>query len=425
MHRSRHVSRARAILVFLSISLFTVAYGCSDSVEVEDLGDPGPISFEGNLDPGAGTYILREFDTLPPEHAPIRLQLIGRNLEVDAENSSVSLDVAIRNLSEATLHPDVIVWLSEFHPGSVMPTNADFLPPGGGTAADSFETNLWGFGYSELLGDDGLLTPREISGFREWNFYDPDLAPFSFSATVEFSLRPPSAVLGGIGFNDADADGVLDPDESGFGGGVIFVDGPGRDATQVIELRPDGRYRFPVEETGLYSLKYIPPPTLAPFAPIIITTPNPLEVLMTPGLDGLPQDYLDANFGTHSPGFPIQIVEITERPPADIPTDPYRLGHAWLRNTILGLDVGFSGCSAGHPFRLYMAGGFAESNPVQATLVLTHDDLGELCDAYFEERRFFELQPIVQLYKEMYDGGEGIQLNLITPNGHHQFFLSF
>jgi hypothetical protein len=181
-----------------------------------------------------------------------------------------------------------------------------------------------------------------------------------------------------------------------------------------------------VKHPGLYTLTYIPPPTLAPFAPIVFTTPNPLEVLLPPGPDGLPTPFLDANFGVHSPNAPIGLVKITDRNPADIPTDPYHLGSAQLRGTILILDeLGFSGCSGGHPFDLYMAGGFAESNPVQATLVLSHDDLGELCDAYFEERRYFELAPIVALYREMYDGGEGIRLRLVTPGGTRELFLEF
>jgi hypothetical protein len=424
MHRSSHGTRA--ILFLLAAGALVLASGCSESVESPPVGGNGPVSFEGSLDPAAGTFVLKEIDALPPEHQRLRLQLIGRNLEVDAENSSVSLEVGVRNLSEATLYPDVIVWLSDFLPEAVIPTNADLIPPDSGSVTDSLASGLWGYLYSDLLGDDGMLSPREISGFKQWIFYDPGLASFSFGASVEFSLHPAAAALSGIVFDDMDADGELDPDETGFGAGVIFADGPGRDATQVIQVGPNGRFGFPVDQPGLYTLTYIPPPTMAPFAALIFTTPNPLEVFMAPGPDRLPQAFHDANFGVHSPGHPIQLVEITDRNPEDIPTDPYRLGEAWIRHTVLGLNgLGFSGCSGGHPFRLYMAGGFAESNPVQATLVLSHDDRGELCDAYFEESRFFELAPIIHLYKEMYDGGNGIRLNLITPDGHRELFLSF
>jgi hypothetical protein len=424
MHRSSH--GARAILFLLAAGSLVLASACSQGVDPAPVADEGPVGFVGTLDPTAGTFILKEIETPRPAYQHLRLQLIGRNLQVDAENSSVSLEVAVRNLSEATLFPDVIVWLSDFLPEAVVPTNADLIPPDSASLSDSLTSALWGYLYSDLLGDDGMLEPRELSGFKPWIFYDPGLSSFSFGASVAFSLHPAAATLSGVVFNDMDADGELDPDESGFGAGVIFADGPGRDATQVIEVGPHGRYGFPVDQPGLYTLTYIPPPTLAPFAALIFTTPNPLEVFMAPGPDGLPREFHDANFGVHSPGRPVQLVEITDRNPEDIPTDPYRMGEAWIRQSVLVLKgLGFSGCSGGHPFHLFMAGGFSGSNPVQATLVLSHDDRGELCDAYFEESRFFELAPVIHLYKEMYDGGNGIRLNLITPDGHRELYLSF
>ncbi|MDX1740251.1 MAG: hypothetical protein R3178_03120, partial [Rhodothermales bacterium] len=161
---------------------------------------------------------------------------------------------------------------------------------------------------------------------------------------------------------------------------------------RIVSVDGDGRYAIAVREAGLYSLWAMPPPTFAPVEP---TTSNPLEVVLLRGSDGDVQSFLEADFGwANSPLLPpVLFVESTE----SIALDQYALGTIQLGAQSLFMRVGFSGCGPDHPFQLYMVGGLMESFPPQARLVLSHDDLGELCDAYFERDLTFDLWPILHL----------------------------
>jgi hypothetical protein len=74
-----------------------------------------------------------------------------------------------------------------------------------------------------------------------------------------------------------------------------------------------------------------------------------------------------------------------------------------------------------------MSGGFMESHPVQARLVLMHDDRGEMCDAAWSAERAWDLSPIVRLYAQQYRSRTGtVVLRLTTPNGdQHEVRFTF
>jgi hypothetical protein len=395
----------------LSFALVLLALsGCEDSTAPQARTDQGPVPVDGQLDPGAGTYTLRTLDAPDSSGRPLHLALVARNLVVDASASTVSIDVAIHNRSQQTLRPALVVWLSEFVPGEVTPINADLLPP----ATLEPIVGPWGYSYDDLLGADEALSPDEVSDFKTWTFYDPQLRPFRFAASIDFALQEEAARLGGRIFNDTNLDGLPSADESGFGGGVVFVTGPS-ERTAVAEVHGDGFYAVRVKEPGLYSLLYMPPPTLR-FAPIYFTTPNPLQVLLTAGADGRVADYLDAHFGIAPGDFLVRPIEFTDRAVEEITTDFFTLMDVSLHGLLLRARVGFSGCGPGHPFRLFMSGGFLESEPVTALMVLTHDALGELCDAYFESTRGFDLTPLVDRYREQYGRVDRIRL-VLWANG--------
>lgn len=393
----------------LGFALFALL-GCETSTAPDSNSSPGPVPIDGRFDPDLGEFTLQRVDTPDSSGQPLRLDLVAKNLVIDPSSSTVALDVAIHNRSDRTLHPTIIVWLSEFLPWTVVPLDADILPHDDSTPV----LGPWGFRYDELLGD-GILEPGESSEFRTWTFYNPSQLSFRFAAHIDFSLHEATGRLGGIIFEDTNLDGQPSPNEPPFGAGVVFVEGPA-EYTTVAEVRADGRYAVRVPEAGLYRVIYLPPPSLG-FAPLHFTTPNPLQVLLLPNEKGLPTDYLEAHFGIAPGGVPFGTVEFTEDPPGEIPSDFFHLGELGLRGSLLIARVGFSGCSGGHPFRLFMSGGFAESMPVRARLVLTHDDRGEMCDAYFEESRGFELEPIQRRYHEEYGRLDPIVLVMERPDG--------
>lgn len=52
-----------------------------------------------------------------------------------------------------------------------------------------------------------------------------------------------------------------------------------------------------------------------------------------------------------------------------------------VQNNTLRLQVGYSGCSGGHPFRLE----YRQADAHTAEMWLVHDGRGEMCEAYFTE----------------------------------------
>ena len=66
------------------------------------------------------------------------------------------------------------------------------------------------------------------------------------------------------------------------------------------------------------------------------------------------------------------------------------------------VEVGYSGCSGNHPVDLCWNGMWMESLPVQVTLQLDHDGLGEMCQAYFTETHTFDLSAMRTSYQASY-----------------------
>jgi hypothetical protein len=97
--------------------------------------------------------------------------------------------------------------------------------------------------------------------------------------------------------------------------------------------------------------------------------------------------------------------------------DPYNLLELALDEDLLTLRVGFGGCQADHPFLLFMVGGFMESIPVQARVILLHNALGEPCDGYFERTLAYDLRPIQEAHAEAYGAPGLVMLQFVDYFG--------
>jgi len=419
--------------------LIPALIGCADSTPPQPAltGDTErPVGF---VDPGLQSFVLESIRCAVPGEDPVRIDLIGRNLRVHPEGDLVSLEVAVHNADRRSLYAPLEVLATRFVPESVGPTNADRVrcpdptpppdPPGGGSPDDPDSTAhriapgvcLYGFDYSLLAGADGCLAADDTSAFRSWELRAPGLRPFSFSAAVRFVLEPEDppqgARIAGRFFHDANENARPDPDEEPFGGGWVVARGPGIEALRVA-VEDDGWYSLAVRQAGLYTLAGLAPPTQDPQG-VRFTTPNPLEVLLVPGLDGEPQSFRGAHFGLvrgQQPGEHPRVV-LTDALPDSVPRDPYGLLRAGIEGDLLIVRAGYSGCQPRHPFHLFMLGGFRESWPVQARLVLTHDGLEERCDAYFESTLRFDLTPIRRAYLAGYGEPGTVILRLEDSRG--------
>lgn len=374
-------------------------------------GDTG----RAQVDPDqTGTFVLKSLETGPPERL-VRIDLLGSDVQTDSRTGRVWLDVAVANRSNLPVRPRLLVWLSNFTPEDVVVTNADILPP----VNAPIDPGLYGFDYSETFGSDGVLMPGEISRAKPWEFLMNEVGGFSFAARAEnFEV---GGNLGGFVFWDENTNGQQDPNEAPAGFGVVRVEGPDNVVRESL-VDPRGRWSVEVPAPGLYSALFIPPPTL--FAPLAFTTPNPLEVVMVAtGSDGIvPFD--DAHFGIVNAN---PVITRSDLPPDAFDRDPFDFGEAEVRNGFLWMRLGFSGCGPDHPVGLVMVDDFKESEPVRATVVITHDDQGELCDGWFEVERSFHLEPLVQWYRAIYGEGQGtVILELLDAAGDlHEVEFTF
>jgi hypothetical protein len=407
----------------LTLAVAVTLPGCSDTTAPVGSGD-GLGDFQGEIDPGAGTVVFQTLDIPVPDGVPIRVQLVGRFLRCpdNARCLGISLAVAVRNIDTRTLYAPGAVILSRFNPPTVHPyaDNPDWTDCpvyGDSTGTDSttvaFPGCQYGYDYSNLLGSDNALTPGETSGEKVWTFVETS-ASFSFAARARFALVPnDGTVIAGRFFWDANENGIRDPDEGPFGGGTVTISGPGITG-RTVPVDENAGFSISVKEQGLYTLLATPPPTFG-FAPIKATTPNPLQVILTSG-----ESFLHADFGWAN-DLPVLHPPVQFADPGDpLELDPYGLMEARLEGGILFLRVSYSGCGPDHPFQLYMVGGIMESYPAQARLVLSHDDLGELCDAFWTRDLSFDVRPILAL-----NNGQMIILRLVDWNGAtHTFELN-
>jgi hypothetical protein len=375
-------------LIAALVSLTILAGGCSDSERPSTTDEStGAAPFAGTIKPGEGTFVLQDLGEPVPGQTPVRVALLGRNLQVDEAAENVSIDVAILNEGSTPLYPPAMIWLSDLVPPGVAVLNADLVPV---TIRDS---PLYGFDYSALLGG-WALAPHDTSGAKTWSFHVPGLTAFSFRARAEFGLVPDHAAISGLVFLDRDRNGTLDPGDPPFPNGRVVVLQP--DGSSVVApVGQEGRYAVPAAQTGLYRLTY--EPLIRCRCEVLFTTPNPLTVLLPPGPDGRPVGYPNADFGAYVKQTVDSIPPVVLAPaPLDsLRGDPYMFRGAVISGDVIALDVGFSGCGPDHPFVLYWVPG-PEASPVLRSidLVLAYDDLGELCPAFWQKEIRFSLAPI-------------------------------
>ncbi len=403
-----------ATFVMMTAVVALVLGGCSGSTQPGHDSTDGTGHFEGQIDAGANSCILKSLEGPVPNDRPIRVDLLARELTTDPATDHVFLEIAVQNADWRPLHGPAEIIVSGLEPPSVRATNADWTTCPDSTIRPQVPVVCeFGFDYSAELGDDGILSPGEVSGYRLWVFHAPELTAFSFGATARFALESGAASISGLFFSDTNENGHHDADEMPLPAGWVEVTGPGIDGL-TVRIGEDGRYAASIDEPGLYSVTGFPPPTGA-VQPVRFTTPNPLQVVITAGPTGKPLSYLHADFGLATLQDPdlYPRIALIDGPPDSLSQSPFNLAGISREGDLLVLRVGYSGCQPDHPFNLFMVDGFMESSPVQARLVLIHNDLGELCEVYFERTLTFDIQPIQEAHTRIYGAPGVVRLDFV------------
>lgn len=407
-------ARGRLGATLLAVAILLVS--CNDSTSPEG---PDAARFQGSIDPASPSFVLQRVVVQGPDGGRHAVELVGRNLQVDAGLEQVSIDVALRNASGTTpLQAPAQVWVGCFAPGSVRLRNFELGRRGAGCLSH-------GFRYDETLGDDGILLPGETSLAKRWTFAVPGLVSFSFTAAVDFAAADTGVITGHV-FEDGNRNGIREDFEPPYPGAAVAVRTPDGTSLRVV---PDdeGLFSVPAELPGLYSLRFVeaylsscqPPPCWC------VTTRDPLDIVLLPGPGGRPRSYHGADIGVVGQPcwVPIQPVLLVDRVLEVEPQDPYALLAAHLAGDVLTLRVGLSGCSPAHPLTLYAGRSFGESIPVTTALVLAHDDRDEPCDAWFERSLYFDLDPIRQEHLRVYGVPAVVRLRFHDAQGQVHTFL--
>lgn len=116
---------------------------------------------------------------------------------------------------------------------------------------------------------------------------------------------------------------------------------------------------------------------------------------------------------------PIELkpVIISDAPQNMIKLDQFDLADISINGDTLKAVVRYGGGCWLHTLQVYMSpAAFLESNPVQANLYIRHYSNGDMCMAYIKDSVLIDLNPIANLYQNMYG-----QLDLIRINVYDYF----
>jgi hypothetical protein len=277
-----------AVLILIGL-VATAIFGCSDETIVpDDISQNNTTSvIRGEIDPDEP-----EFEYIIPARGadPVvgPFVLRGSNIHFVDSVSALSVDFTIENDGE-TSHPLPIgLTFVAFVPTDVTVENPDNDENGPGASIIFAFTNR-----------DDEWTPGEKSVPRQTLFGVDEGESFGFIAQVVIPDDTTSGTIGGIVWNDLNEDGVIDNDEPGIGGAVVFlVEGNDPAALSAndehkmrTETAPDGSYRFDDLEAGFYQV-------IRDFTDrrCFPTTPTVINVVLVEK-DGVVNDFLLANFG--------------------------------------------------------------------------------------------------------------------------------
>ncbi len=278
--------------------MFAVVYfGCSDETvvptEYEQFNTTGVA--RGEIDPNDVAFeLVIEGSGANPLVGPFVLR--GGNIHYVDSLSALSVDFSIENDGEVS-HPEPIgLTFVSFMPADVTVKNPDNGENGPGASIVFEFANR--SGNSASVATDGEWTPGEESLPRTTLFGAGEGVSIGFIAHVVIPDDTTTGTIGGVVWNDINEDGIMDNDEPGIGGQVVFLIAgddlevqPVNDYTMRTVSGRDGSYRFDGLEGGYYQvIKDFTDRGCRP------TTPTVISVILVES-NGTVSDFLLANFG--------------------------------------------------------------------------------------------------------------------------------
>ena len=280
---SIHPKRSDQVRPLILIPILLLAmglFGCGE----EDPTDPRLTLEEtgvirGELDGSMGSFEIRSdpgSDPLRPVRGPFIIR--GDNIHYDDVKNELLVDLSVENGSDSSYPNPVALTFVSLLPDGIKVLNSINDHMGAG-AMIKFE----------FENDDLQWTPGEESFPTTVQFLVEQGVSIGFVARIDVGMDPNLGSIGGMVWNDANGDGVMDEDEGGLGGVRLRLMADGMEPRDVGSA-PDGSYRFDNLSAGFYNVRKMSQDGLRP------TTPVELSVVLVDN-EGEVSDFLSANFG--------------------------------------------------------------------------------------------------------------------------------
>jgi hypothetical protein len=272
---------------------------CSDDGPAGTTGSPD-LTGKGEVDPhGDANFFLgsTSIDGVPDG----RIDVWAYNLTIHADSTDsggagtvVAFDVVLINRSRIAVHPPVLFLITQLIPSGVTVLNSDLVYIAAGEP---------GFDFSDDLGDDNKLDPREHSAPVNMQFGMDELTSFSIGFEITVGSPPPSGdpVISGIVFNDLNHNGEQDSSEAGIGGvkvrlSMSVLNTDPFEFIRMTETNREGRYGFASLRRGIYEVEALG------HSNWVATTPNPVLVTLVGDSSGVvPIEGVDFGFFAKEP----------------------------------------------------------------------------------------------------------------------------
>ncbi len=270
-------------LLVLATALFFVA-GCSDDSTAPADTQSATQLIEGEI--GDADFEIRIGATgNARQHFEGPFVLRGTNLHYEDSLQALVVDLTIANRGDVAHAEPVALTFVNLIPDGVTVLNPDNGINGDGAAIT--------FAFAN---DDGRWTPDEVSLPRTVQFGVAPNTSIGFTARLDIGEPIDGGSIAGLVWNDANEDGVIDPDEDGVRGAMIALRSIGDPDTMSTDERRttrtdrNGLYAFHRLPAGIYTVSKVPSDRMEP------TTPTEITVLLVE-TDGDVSDFTEANFG--------------------------------------------------------------------------------------------------------------------------------
>lgn len=295
-NRSSVLSLLLAAALAAALGLF---FSCDNNPSTPS--SQGDLSGSAKIEPGVGGSVMlgAVTDTVAPYG---RIEVWATNIAFNGETGMVTFDVKLVNLTRRTLTPSIHFVITDIRPDDVSVVDFD------GSSQDGFPF----YDFSDMLGEDGVLSPGESTGLVTMTFHTVTARSFAIGFRIEFGTIVGDGVIGGVVFRDDNKNGerercdrcepgipgitvVLVPMPNGGGDpGDSTVTEPHPGNSLVTQTDADGVYSFRGLREGAYMVRVIVSPERWE-----VTSTNPLMVTLVKGPDGHVQSFLEGHFGLY------------------------------------------------------------------------------------------------------------------------------